>query len=461
MNDVAELAAALLLIPVAGVFAALDAALGTVSAARVEEMAKDGGFGAARLSSMLRSRARYTNVVVLAHTLCLVAAAVLFSSWFTDLLDSRGWALVAAIVVTSLLAYVVAGVGPRTLGRQHAYPLALGASWPLATLGVVLRPLASLLVVLGNAVTPGRGFRDGPFSSEIELMEMVDMARESGVVADDESRMIQSVVELGDTTAREVMTPRTDMVWIEADKTVGQAARLSVKSGYSRIPVVGEDPDDVRGVIYLRDLVARLELPDGRSEPLEQVMREAVFVPDSVRVDALLAEMQRQRNHMAILVDEYGGIAGLVSIEDILEEIVGEIVDEHDTTEVAPVEELGDGRYRLSARLGLDELAELFDLEIPDEVSEGVETVGGLLALELGRVPLPGSRVRTTGLDLLAEGGKDRRGRVRVVTVVAEPVDRGEGRESDTSAESGAAAGHAGHAHDETHGHHHETRETV
>ena len=416
--------AAVVLIPVAGLFAALDAALSTVSVARVEEMAKDNRYGAARLARMLDARPRYINVAVLLHMLSLIGAAVLFTVVFDELIDSRAWALVTAVVVTTVAAYIVAGVGPRTLGRQHAYTLALGASSPLSVTGVVLGPVATLLVGLGNAVTPGGGFRNGPFASEIELLEIVDMARERGVVADGESRMIQSVFELGDTTAREVMTPRTEMVWIESDKTVGQAARLTVKSGYSRIPVVdGDNSDNVVGVVYLRDIVARLDDPDGRAAPVAEVMRPAVFVPDAKRIDDLLAEMQRDHNHLAILVDEYGGTAGLVSIEDILEEIVGEIVDEYDTTEVPPVEDLGDGRYRLSARLGLDEVADLFDIEFPDEVSEEVETVGGLLALELGRVPLPGAHIVSSGLDLRAEGGHDRRGRVKVVTVVATPIE--------------------------------------
>ncbi|MFN3340057.1 MAG: hemolysin family protein [Dietzia sp.] len=416
--------AAVLLILVAGVFAALDAALSTVSVARVEEMAKEPRYGAKRLSRMLLNRPRYINVAVLLHLLSLIAGVVLLTVVFAEVIESTVWALVGVIAVTTIAAYVVAGVGPRTLGRQHAYSLALGASTPLAVLGMLLGPVASLLVGVGNAVTPGRGFRNGPFASEIELLEIVDMARERGVVADDESRMIQSVFELGDTTAREVMTPRTEMVWIESDKTVGQAARLTVKSGYSRIPVVaGDNSDDVVGVIYLRDIVARLDDPDGRAAPVADVMRPAVFVPDAKRIDDLLAEMQRDHNHLAILVDEYGGTAGLVSIEDILEEIVGEIVDEYDTTEVPPVEEMEDGRYRLSARLGLDEVAELFDMEFPDEVTEEVETIGGLMALELGRVPLPGAHVVSAGLDLRAEGGHDRRGRVKVVTVVAERTD--------------------------------------
>src|SRR5699024_5267261 len=344
-----------------------------------EEMAKDSRYGARRLSRMLEGRARYINVAVLLHSLCLVAAAVLFTVVFTDVIGSTGWALTTAILVTTVATYVVAGVGPRTLGRQHAYSLSLSAATPMRIVGTVLGPVATLLVGVGNAVTPGGGFRNGPFASEIELLEIVDMARERGVVADGESRMIQSVVELGGTTAREVMTPRPEMVWIEVDKTVGQASRLAVRSGYSRIPVVGENADDVVGVLYLRDLVARLDDPDGRAAAVSDVMRPAMFVPDAKRIDDLLAEMQREHNHLAVLVDEYGGIAGLVSIEDILEEIVGEIVDEYDTTEVAPVEDLRDGRYRLSARLGLDELAELFDVDFPDEVGEEVETVGGLL----------------------------------------------------------------------------------
>ena len=412
---------AVLLILTAGLFSALDAALSTVSVARVEEMAKEGRYGAARLSTMLKQRPRYINVAVLVHVLSLVATAVLFTVVFNDVIDSAAWALVTAAAVTTVAAYVVAGVGPRTLGRQHAYSIALGSAVPMTVVGIVLGPVARLLVGVGNAVTPGGGFRNGPFATEIELLEIVDMARERGVVADDESRMIQSVFELGDTTAREVMTPRTEMVWIESDKTVGQAARLTVKSGYSRIPVVDtENSDDVVGVVYLRDIVARLDDPDGRAAPVAEVMRPAVFVPDAKRIDDLLSEMQRDHNHLAILVDEYGGTAGLVSIEDILEEIVGEIVDEYDTTEVPPVEEIGAGRYRLSARLGLDEVADLFDIEFPDEVTEEVETLGGLLALELGRVPLPGAHVVSTGLDLHAEGGHDRRGRVKVVTVVAE-----------------------------------------
>ena len=203
-------------------------------------------------------------------------------------------------------------MGPRTLGRQNAYTIALGAAVPLQAISVLLTPISRLLVLIGNALTPGRGFRNGPFASEIELREVVDLAQQRGVVADDERRMIQSVFELGDTPAREVMVPRTEMVWIENDKTAGQATSLAVRSGHSRIPVIGENVDDVVGVVYLKDLVQRTYYSNngGRDTKVSEVMRPAVFVPDSKPLDALLREMQRDRNHMALLVDEYGAIAG-------------------------------------------------------------------------------------------------------------------------------------------------------
>jgi CBS domain containing-hemolysin-like protein len=183
--------------------------------------------------------------------------------------------------------------------------------------------------------------------------------------------------------------------------------------------VIGENVDDVVGVVYLKDLVQHTYASTDADMRVGEMMRPAVFVPDSKPLDALLREMQRDRNHMALLVDEYGAIAGLVTIEDVLEEIVGEIADEYDTDEVAPVEELGDGRYRVSARLPIEDLGELYDMDFDEDLD--VDTVGGLLALELGRVPLPGAEVTWDGLQLRAEGGRDHRGRVRIGTVLVSP----------------------------------------
>ncbi|WP_433680021.1 hemolysin family protein [Nocardia sp. CA-119907] len=412
MNSLTLILLAVLLVPVGGVFAGVDSALNTISPARLDDMVRAERPGAVRLTRIVADRPRYVNLLVLLRILCEISATVLLAAALIPLWDDD-WALLFTAVVMVLVDYVVIGVGPRTLGRQHAYSIALASALPLQFIGTVLGPVSRLLILIGNAITPGKGFRNGPFASEIELREVFEMASERGVVADDERRMIQSVFELGDTPARAVMVPRTEMVWIEADKTAAQAMSLAVRSGHSRIPVVGENVDDILGVVYLKDLVPYTD--KGRKVQVRDAMRPAVFMPDSKPLDSLLDEMQRRRNHMALLVDEYGGIAGLVTIEDVLEEIVGEIADEYDTDETPPIEDLGEGRYRVSARLSVDDLAELYGLEIEEE---DVDTVGGLLAHALGRVPLPGSKAVAHGLVLRGEGGADARGRVRVHTVV-------------------------------------------
>ena len=425
MTGLTPLLAAVALVLLGGLFAAIDAAISTVSVARVEELMRDERPGAVRLARVMAERPRYINLVVLLRIVCEVTATVLLVAYLDGLLGVA-WGLAAAAAIMTVVSFVAIGVGPRTLGRQHAYSFALLAALPLQAISVLLTPISRLLVLIGNALTPGRGFRNGPFSSEIELREVVDLAQQRGVVADDERRMIQSVFELGDTPAREVMVPRTEMVWIESDKTARQATSLAVRSGHSRIPVIGENVDDIVGVVYLKDLVQQAHSPrDGIDIRVGELMRPAVFVPDSKPLDTLLREMQRDRNHMALLVDEYGAIAGLVTIEDVLEEIVGEIADEYDTDEVAPVEELGHASFRVSARLPLEDLTELYD-EVEFDEDLDVDTVGGLLAHELGRVPLPGAEVTWDGLRLRAEGGTDHRGRVRIGTVLVSPTERRE-----------------------------------
>ncbi|MBA3798229.1 MAG: HlyC/CorC family transporter, partial [Geodermatophilaceae bacterium] len=274
-----------------------------------------------------------------------------------------------------------------------------------------------------NALTPGPGFREGPFSSEVELRELVDLAEARGVVEHGERNMIHSVFELGDTIAREVMVPRPDVVWIEAQKAVRQALALALRSGFSRIPVVGNNIDDIVGVIYLKDLVRRTQGSDENagSAAVEELMRPPSFVPESKPVDELLREMQARRIHMAVVVDEYGGTAGLVTIEDILEEIVGEIADEYDGDQRPPVERLPDGSMRVTSRLPVDDLAELFDLELPDE--DDIDTVGGLLARELGRVPIPGAQATYAGLSLTAESTEGRRNRIDTLLVARVAAD--------------------------------------
>jgi CBS domain containing-hemolysin-like protein len=414
---------AICLVPLAGVFGGMEAALQRVSKARVEELRREGNKRAARLEALLDDRARLVALLLLLRIICETVAAVLVSLvLFGEWGASWKTVLVAAGIMT-VVSYVLVGVGPRTLGRQHAYGVALHTAGLLRWLGRVLGPVASLLIAVGNALTPGRGYRDGPFSTEVELRELVDLAEERGVVETGERNMIHSVFELGDTIAREVMVPRTDVVWIERHKTVRQALALALRSGFSRIPVIGENVDDVVGVVYLKDLVRRSQNAAERNGPkVEELMRPPTFVPESKPVDELLRDMQAQRIHIAIVVDEYGGFAGLVTIEDILEEIVGEIADEHDAFQRPPVEELEDGSMRVTARLPVEDLAELFDVELPED--DDVETVGGLLARELGRVPIEGSAAEVGGLRLVAETTGGRRNRIDTLLVsrVPEPT---------------------------------------
>ena len=396
----------------AAALAGAEVAVTRVSRVRVAELVQQGRHGALRLQTILEEAPRSLNLLLLLRTVCELAAAGIVTSYSIDRVAGSP-AVVVAVAVMTVVSYVLIGVAPRTLGRQQAERIAMLGSGPVLLLTRVFGPLASLLILVGNAVTPGRGFREGPFASEAELRDLVGRAQQRGVVEQAERDMIESVFELGDTIVREVMVPRTDIVVIERGKTVKSALNLLLRSGFSRIPVVGDNTDDVLGVVYLRDLVKKERSEGGSAMRVEDVMREPVFVPESKPVDELLREMQKTLGHIAVVVDEYGGTAGLVTLEDIVEEVVGEITDEYDR-EGPSVEELGDGAIRVTSRLSVDDLEVRYSVQLPHE---DVETVGGLLASLLGRVPIPGATVEIAGLRLVAESGKGRRNRIGTVHV--------------------------------------------
>ncbi|HEV7191790.1 MAG TPA: hemolysin family protein [Jatrophihabitantaceae bacterium] len=427
-GDVIALVIAICLIPLGGALACVDSALARVSVARVEEFLREDRRGARALREIVADRARYTNLLLLLRVSCELTATVLATIVARSRFGTRWPVPASTIVIMVVISYAIVGVGPRTLGRQHPNRVALAGSGAVRVLGRLFGPLASLLTLFGNAITPGRGFRDGPFSSEVELRELVDMAEESGVVEHGERQMIQSVFELGDTIAREVMVPRTEVVWIERTKSVPQALALALRSGFSRIPVVGENLDDIIGVVYLKDLARRAQDSEtARSTRVEEVARPPVCVPESKPVDELLREMQSHRTHIVIVIDEYGGTAGLVTIEDILEEIVGEITDEYDV-ERPPVERIDADTVRVTSRLAVEDLAELFNVTLPDR--DDVETVGGLLAESLGRVPIPGARAQVHGLELVAESAGGRRNRIDTVLIRRMQDDDGDDSEA-------------------------------
>jgi CBS domain containing-hemolysin-like protein len=415
------LVAAAVLALAAGWCANAEAALTLVAATGVAERPEHKG---STLQTVAAGLPRYMSVLLLLRAIleCLVAVLVTaaFVHWLTD--DWR--AVLAAAGVVIAMHYVLTGVRPqlgrvgprteRTAGRaaRFLYPLTLA-----------LGPLPGLLVAIGNTLPPGRrgspaadhNDGEGPVARS-ELRGLVDYLERRTGIEPGEREMVRSVFELGDTIVREVMVPRTDMVFIESDKTVEQALSLALRSGFSRIPVVGENEDDVVGIAYLKDIVAWSHEHPGAeaSEKVATVMRPASYVPDSKPVDELLRQMQAQRNHMVIVIDEYGGTAGLVTIEDLLEEIVGEITDEYDN-EQPPVTWLSPDSARVTARLSVTELEELFGVQIA--AAEDVETAAGLLAHALGRVPIAGSSATVSGLRLTAEPGSGRRNKIGTVLV--------------------------------------------
>ncbi len=279
-----------------------------------------------------------------------------------------------------------------------------------------LKPISEGIIRLGNFITPGRAFRARPYANEEELRDLVDEASERGLVENSEAEMIHSVFELDDTLIRELMVPRTDVVWIESTKTVRQGLSLALRSGFTRIPVIDENLDNVIGIAYVKDLAKRVHehRESEQTETVAEHLRPATFVPETKTAGELLKEMQRHQTHMAIVIDEYGGVAGLITIEDILEEIVGEIADEYDT-EGEAVEWLARDTARLSAMIRVEDFEVACSIILPDEVKEDVDTLGGLLAKSLGRVPITGSTVTFENWHLTAERPVGRRHRIAYV----------------------------------------------
>ena len=410
------LAAALVLVAFGGLMAAVDSAIGVSSRADLVEMSI-GARAERSLRAIADDTGAHVNAVNFMRILAETTAAVLVTLAFTSFLDDVWLVLLVSALIMTAVSFVLVGASPRSVGRAHASTVLRLSAPVVRFVRVLLGPLANALVALGNRVTPGR-IRFAGVSSEEQLLSMVDEATELEVLDQGDRELIHSIFEFSDTLVREVMVPRTDMVTIEQTAHLPQAMALFLKAGYSRIPVVEREADDIAGVLYLRDLAKiGFERPlDAETLTVADLARPAVFVPESMKADALLRQMQLESNHLAMVVDEYGGIAGLVTMEDLIEELVGDISDEYDR-EAAQVEELGEGRFRINARLPVDELGELFGLDLEDE---DVDSAGGLLAKELGRLPQPGDRASVSGLLLEAERTEGRRKRIATILVEAD-----------------------------------------
>jgi CBS domain containing-hemolysin-like protein len=409
------IAAIVLLLSFAGFLAATESALTSISRVLIEELeSKRGGELLRRFG---KQPAKYLNVILLVRKTCELTATVLLASILLRNYPSAQ-AMSLTVLIMVIVSYVVVGVGPRTIGKQHPHTWARAGIGVAFFLAFILGPVTKLLIAIGNAITPGVGFRTGPFTNEAELRDLVDQAHERGLVESDEHEMIHSVFELGDTLVRELMVPRTEMVWIEKDKSLRQALSLALRSGFSRVPVIGESLDRIIGIAYVKDLAKRtLDHHEAETnERVEQHMRPATFVPESKIAADLLKEMQRDQIHLAIVVDEYGGTAGIITIEDILEEIVGEIADEFDDG-VEAFTWISEGKARAKATLHIEDLADELDIEISEEDFEDVDTIGGLMAQKLGRVPIAGSTITVGQYLITSERPVGRRRRISSVLI--------------------------------------------
>lgn len=400
------IAAAAICAIIAFVMMMIQTALQTISPSHAERLVNESVPRAQRVKQIVDDPAPTITAAMFLRVVCEVTCVVVASIVIMDKVSSTGLALATSIVVLTLVSFIAWGVAPQTLGRQHGESIALNTAPLMGVISTLLWPISQLLIWVGNAITPGRGFTDGPFSPEAEMI---------AEASEGEREMINSVFELGDTLAKEVMVPRTDVVYIEQGKTLRQGLSLALRSGFSRIPVVESGLDDVVGIVYLKDLMRRVyDNPDAeRKETIASLMKPASFAPDSKPVDELMREMQVSRHHMVVVVDEFGGTAGVATIEDVVEEIVGEITDEYDA-EPDLAEDLGDQTWRVSARMPVDDMGDLFGLELDDE---DVETVGGLLAKQLNMVPIKGSQVVWRGLEITAEKSTPRRHQIDTVLV--------------------------------------------
>ncbi|WP_336659540.1 hemolysin family protein [Leucobacter sp. USHLN153] len=406
------LSAAAVLLAIGGLLAATDAALSVRSRAELLALADESPRTGKAIRALAADEARHANALSFARVFAETLSAVLITLVLAYSLQQLWLELVLATLIMTAVTFVLVGSSPRTVGSHHPDAVIRFAAPMLRALRVILGPIATGLVRFGDRVTPGRG-TNRSIRDEQQLLSMVDQAAEQEVLEVDDRDYIHSLVEFGETLVREVMVPRIDMITVDADQSVRDVLEQMLASRHSRIPVIDGDVDDVVGIAYLRDASGFvLRRPDEADQaPITRLTKPAIFVPEVQRADRLLRQMQQESNHLALAVDEYGGISGLVTLEDLIEELLGDISDEHDR-EVPEMTLREDGSFVLSARLSVGDLGELFGIELEDDE---VETVGGLVAKTLGRLPESGDSVVVAGIELTALDTERRRQRLRTV----------------------------------------------
>jgi len=412
-------ALAVVLVLFGSVLAAAEASLTRTSRVRALALEEERRTNAETLVKIESDPPRYLNAVYLAVMFVQNGSAILVAILAEREFGST-WVTLASFLFT-LLYFVFVEAMAKTFAVLHTDRVALTLAPIVWFLGRLLEIPTKLLIGLANVLLPGKGLKQGPFVSEEEIRSMAEVGHEEGSIEEGEKELIHSIFEFGDTIVREVMAPRPDIVAIEDHKTLRDVQALVLRHGYSRIPVFHESLDDVKGVVFAKDVLKALHQGQ-RDMPLSEIMRPAHFVPESKKVADLLKEMQQEKFHQALVYDEHGSVTGIVSLEDLLEELVGEIADEYDREE-PEVLELGDGVYRVSGKASIDDVNELLGTELPDEEWD---TVAGLLLDLLGRMPERGEETTFRGLSLKAERVQGRRIATVMITRAPELDGNGE-----------------------------------
>jgi putative hemolysin len=421
-TDIWLLAAVVVFIILSGFLAMAETGLTRTNRHKVMALAEQHRRGAGLLLGLIEHPERTINPVLFLLLLCNLVAATLVGVIASDLFGALGVAV--ATVFEVVIIFIFAEATPKTWAVQHPEQAALISAPVVAVLIRIppLRVLTRALIAVSNFFTPGKGIKQGPYVSEQELLAMADAAAQDEVIEREERTLIHSIIDFGDTVVREVMVPRPDMVAVESTAKISDVVEIAIAAGFSRIPVYGQGIDDIVGVAFIKDLI-RAEREGKSEEPVSTIMREARFVPETKRVSELMREMQSKKFHQAIVVDEYGGTSGLVTLEDLIEELVGEIEDEYDVEE-PPVEQLPDGDVRVTARMSIDQVNELVGADLPEG---DWDTIGGLVYSLLGHVPTEGEGVDCDGHRLIAEKVQGRRiGRVRISKAVMSKAESGD-----------------------------------
>jgi CBS domain containing-hemolysin-like protein len=401
-TDWFELFIVAILIGVVGVMAASEVAITRTNRVRAVRLKEEKRRGSAALVRIVEEPAPFLNVVLLITLLATIGGTTIATSVAVRHFHGAGEIISTALM--TLVLFVFAEVTPKTFAIQQPDRVALRVAPLIAFIGTVVGPFAKGLLRLANVIMPGKGLKEGPYITEQEIRASAEVASEEGEIEDEEKELIHSIFEFGDTIVREVMVPRPDIVAIEDDKTLRDVQALVLEHGISRIPVYKEDLDDVVGIVFAKDVLKAFHQGEQRSG-LTELMREVRFVPETKKVAELLREMQREKFHLALVTDEYGSVTGLVSLEDLLEELVGEITDEYDQEEPEIVE-LGEGRFRVSGKASVDDVNESLEIELPDEEWD---TIAGFVLDVFGKIPDDGEEVEYQGMTFKAEQVQGRR----------------------------------------------------